>query len=161
MNQSVWPVGTGPLAESFPYIRIDKTGRYLLGASYGGHLVSVNPVGTDGKVSAPTQVIPTARNAHSIITDQTNRYVFVPHLGTDQVFQFRLDQQTGMLTANTPPLVQMKAGISVSLAGRGDVPSGIGAGPTVIPDARQRDPESMLSWWLWIPGSLAFARAPE
>ena len=104
------PLSTGPLAESLPYIRIDKTGRYLLGASYGGHLVSVNPVGTDGKVSAPTQVIPTARNAHSIITDQTNRYVFVPHLGTDQVFQFRLDQQTGMLTANTPPLVQMKAG---------------------------------------------------
>jgi 6-phosphogluconolactonase len=27
-------------------------------------------------------VIPTARNAHSIITDNTNRFVFVPHLGT-------------------------------------------------------------------------------
>ena len=103
-------LSAGPLAESFPYIRIDKTGRYLLGASYGGHLVSVNPVGADGKVSAPIQVIPTARNAHAIITDQSNRYVFVPHLGTDQVFQFRLDAQTGMLTANTPPLVQLKAG---------------------------------------------------
>jgi 6-phosphogluconolactonase len=103
-------LSTGPLAESFPYIRIDKTGRYLLGASYGGNLVSVNPVGADGKVSAPIQVIPTARNAHAIITDQTNRYVFVPHLGTDQVFQFRLDAQTGTLTANTPPLVQLKAG---------------------------------------------------
>jgi 6-phosphogluconolactonase len=103
-------LSTGPLAESFPYIRIDKTGRYLLGASYGGHLVSVNPVGADGKVSAPAQVIPTARNAHAIITDQTNRYVFVPHLGTDQIFQFRLDAQTGMLTSNTPPLVQLKAG---------------------------------------------------
>lgn len=103
-------LSTGPLAESFPYIRTDKTGRYLLGASYGGNLVSVNPVGTDGKVSAPSQVIPTARNAHSIVTDQTNRYVFVPHLGTDQVFQFRLDAQTGLLTANTPPLVQLKAG---------------------------------------------------
>jgi 6-phosphogluconolactonase len=103
-------LSTAPLAESFPYIRIDKTGRYLLGASYGGHLVSVNTVGKDGKISAPTQVIPTARNAHAIITDQTNRYVFVPHLGTDQVFQFRLDTKTGMLTANTPPLVQLKAG---------------------------------------------------
>jgi 6-phosphogluconolactonase len=103
-------LSTAPLAESFPYIRIDKTGRYLLGASYGGHLVSVNAVGNDGKVSAPIQVIPTARNAHAIITDQTNRYVFVPHLGTDQVFQFRLDVQTGMLTANTSPLVQLKAG---------------------------------------------------
>src|SRR5439155_26028167 len=41
-------VGTGPLAESFPYISFDRSGRYLLGASYGGHLVSVNPVATDG-----------------------------------------------------------------------------------------------------------------
>jgi len=100
----------GPLAESFPYICTDKTGRYLLGASYGGHLVSVNPIGKDGKVGEPQQVIPTARNAHSIITDMTNRYVYVPHLGTDQIFQFRFDAKTGKLTANTPPVVQMKAG---------------------------------------------------
>ena len=104
-------LSTAPLAESFPYIQIDRTGRWLLGASYGGHLVSVNAVARDsGKVSEPIQVIPTARNAHAIITDRTNRYVFVPHLGTDQIFQFRLDAKTGKLTANTPPLVQLKAG---------------------------------------------------
>jgi 6-phosphogluconolactonase len=66
-------------------------------------------VARDGKVSEPIQVIPTGRNAHAIITDRTNRYVFVPHLGTDQIFQFRLDAKTGKLTANTPPVVQMKA----------------------------------------------------
>jgi 6-phosphogluconolactonase len=102
-------LSTAPLAESFPYIAVDRTGRYLLGASYGAHLVSVNSIGPDGKVSDPIQVIPTARNAHAIITDRTNRYVFVPHLGTDQVFQFRLDPTTGKLTANTPPLIQLKA----------------------------------------------------
>src|SRR6266478_7395068 len=85
------------LAESFPYITVDKTGSFLLGASYGGHLVSVNAIGKDGKVSDPKQVIPTARNAHSIITDNTNRFVFVPHLGTDQIFQFRFDAKTGRL----------------------------------------------------------------
>jgi 6-phosphogluconolactonase len=99
-----------PLAESVPYIHVDKTGRYLLGASYGGNLVSVNPIGRDGKVGAPKQVIPTGRNAHSIITDKTNRYVFVPHLGTDQIFQFRFDAKTGKLAANTPPVVQLMAG---------------------------------------------------
>ena len=100
---------TAPLAESFPYISVDRTGRFLFGASYGGHLVSVNAVGADGKVSDPFQVIPTARNAHSIVVDRTNRYVFVPHLGTDQVFQFRFDALTGMLAANTPPVVQLPA----------------------------------------------------
>ncbi|HEV3010430.1 MAG TPA: beta-propeller fold lactonase family protein [Burkholderiales bacterium] len=104
------PVGSGPLAESFPYIAFDRTGRHLLSASYGGHLVSVNPVNADGTVGAPTQVIPTARNAHAIITDQTNRFVFVPHLGTDQVFQFQFDEKSGRLSANTPPVLQLKAG---------------------------------------------------
>ncbi len=99
-----------PLAESFPYIAVDKTGGVLLGASYGGHQVSVNTIGKDGKVSDPKQVIPTARNAHSIVTDQTNRYVYVPHLGTDQIFQFKLDAKAGRLESNTPAVVQMKAG---------------------------------------------------
>ena len=103
-------VGRGPLAESFPYIWADKTGKFLLGASYGANLVSVNPIGRDGKVGEPLQVIPTARNAHSIVTDRTNKFVFVPHLGTDQIFQFRFDDKSGKLTANTPPVVQMRSG---------------------------------------------------
>jgi 6-phosphogluconolactonase len=98
-----------PLAESFPYISTDKTGRYLFGAGYGANLVSVNAIGKDGKISEPLQVIPTARNAHSIRIDNTNRYLFVPHLGSDEVFMFRFDAKTGKLTANTPPVLLMKA----------------------------------------------------
>ena len=104
------PLSTGPLAESFPYITFDRTGRFLLSASYGGNVVSVNPVGADGKVGEPQQVIPTARNAHAIITDKNNRFAFVPHLGTDQVFLFTFDAKSGRLTANTPPVLQLKAG---------------------------------------------------
>ena len=104
------PVGTGPLAESFPYVSFDRRGRFLFGASYGANLVSVNPVGADGRVGDPLQVVPTARNAHAIRVDNTNRFVFVPHLGTDQVFQFVFDENSGRLAANTPPLVQMKQG---------------------------------------------------
>jgi 6-phosphogluconolactonase len=103
-------IGRGQLAESFPYILADKTGNWLLGASYGANLVSVNPIGKDGKVGKPQQVIPTARNAHAIITDRTNRYAFVPHLGTDQIFQFKFDAKTGKLTSNTPATVQIKQG---------------------------------------------------
>jgi 6-phosphogluconolactonase len=104
------PLGTAPLADSFPYIFHDRTGRFLLGASYGGHKVSVNPVGADGRVGEPIQTVATARNAHSIRTDNTNRFVFVPHLGTDQVFQFLFDEKSGRLTANTPPVLQLKTG---------------------------------------------------
>src|SRR5215831_9178877 len=101
-------VGKGPLAESFPYISLDRSGRFLLDASYGANLVSVNPVGADGRVGEPLQVVPTARNAHSIRTDNTNRFAFAPHLGTDQVFQFLFDEKSGRLTANTPPVLQLK-----------------------------------------------------
>jgi 6-phosphogluconolactonase len=103
-------VGTGTLAESYPYIALDHSGRFLLGASYGANQVSVNPVGADGRVGEPLQVIPTARNAHSIRADNTNRFVFVPHLGTDQVFQFLFDEKSGRLSANTPPVLQLKQG---------------------------------------------------
>src|SRR6266853_4164451 len=103
-------VGTGTIAESYPYIALDRSGRFLLGASYGANQVGVNPVGADGRVGEPLQVISTARNAHSIRTDNTNRFVFVPHLGTDQVFQFLFDEKNGRLTANTPPVLQLKQG---------------------------------------------------
>jgi 6-phosphogluconolactonase len=46
-------VGTGSLVESFPYISLDRRGRFLFGASYGGNLISVNPVGADGRIGEP------------------------------------------------------------------------------------------------------------
>jgi len=102
-------VAVSPLAESFPFISLDKTGRFLFGASYGGHVVSVNAVGSDGRVSAePLQVIPLGRNAHSIRIDESNRFVYVPALGTDQIFQLLFDAKSGRLTSNTPAVVLMK-----------------------------------------------------
>jgi 6-phosphogluconolactonase len=105
------PLSVSPLAESFPYIALDRTGRYLFGASYHAHLVSVNAVGADGSVAAaPLQVIPVGRNAHSIRADGSNRYVYVPTLGSDQMFQFTFDAGSGRLASNTPPVAQLSPG---------------------------------------------------
>jgi 6-phosphogluconolactonase len=72
----------------------------LFGASYAAHLISVNAVGSDGRVAAePLQVIPVGRNAHSIRIDATNKFVYVPTLGTDQIFQFTFDAKSGHLIA--------------------------------------------------------------
>jgi 6-phosphogluconolactonase len=102
-------LSTSPLAESFPYISLDRTGRFLFGASYAAHLISVNPVGSDGRVGIePLQVIPVGRNAHSIRVDATNRFVYVPTLGTDQIFQFTFDAKSGSLISNTPAIFQLK-----------------------------------------------------
>jgi 6-phosphogluconolactonase len=42
--------------------------------------------------------------------DNTNRFAYAPHLGTDQVFQFLFDENSGRLIANTPPILQLKQG---------------------------------------------------
>ena len=103
-------LSSGPVAHSPVYLSVDKEGHYLLEASYPESLVSINAVEKDGQVGEPSQVLPTARFAHSIITDRTNQWAFAPHLGSDQIFQFKFDGKAGKLTPNSPATVQMKAG---------------------------------------------------
>lgn len=101
-------LASAPLTDSLPYISLDRTGRYLFGASYGGHAVSVNAIDPDGRVAhEPLQVVPVGRNAHSIRVDSSNRYAYVPTLGSDAVFQFTFDAQTGRLRSNTPSVLMM------------------------------------------------------
>jgi 6-phosphogluconolactonase len=104
------PASNAPLAESFPYISLDKTGRYLFGASYGGHVLSVNAVSSDGRVvDPPLQVIPVGRNAHSIRVDDSNRFIYVSALGSDEIFMFNFDVASGKVSSNTPSVYLMKA----------------------------------------------------
>jgi 6-phosphogluconolactonase len=102
-------VASGPLADSMAYIATDRSGRYLLGASYPGHKVTVNPIGPAGTVQPAHQVLPDHPNAHAIMADASNRHVLVPTLGNDKVNQFAFDPAAGMLKPNTPPAVSVKA----------------------------------------------------
>jgi 6-phosphogluconolactonase len=97
------PIGRSPLPESMAHITTDRSGRHLFAASYGGHQLSVSPIGADGVVGAPAQVLPTGRNAHASLTDPGNRYLFVTNLGSDAVMQWRLDAAAGRLAPNEPP----------------------------------------------------------
>jgi len=103
-------ISVGPLADTFPYISTDRTGRFLFGASYAANLIAVHPIEGGTRVGEALQVIPVERHAHCILVDHTNKYVFVSALGTDRVYQFVFDAATGRLAANTPPVLQLKAG---------------------------------------------------
>lgn len=99
-------LSTAALPDSMPYIAVDRTGRFLLAASYGGNLVSVSPIGPDGLVQGePLQILPTGRNAHAILPDPSNRFVYVPTLGNDQILQYLFDEDTGQLAPNRPDAV--------------------------------------------------------
>jgi 6-phosphogluconolactonase len=100
-----------PLPDNMCYLSVDKTGRFLLGASYGGDKISINPIDNHGLVDArPVQVTPTPPRPHSIMTDPANRHVLVPSLGADVILQFRFDAATGRATPNEPASAAAKKG---------------------------------------------------
>jgi len=103
------PKGSGPLADSMAYVATDRSGKFLLSASYGGNKVTVNPIGPGGVVQPAQQIIETQPNAHCIMPDPTNRYVLHTSLGADLVYQEKFDAKTGKLTPNDPPSVSVKA----------------------------------------------------
>ncbi len=99
------------LPHNMAYISVDQTGRFLLSVSYTDAKIAVNPIGFNGFVqSEPVQVISTGPNPHSILVDQSNRFVYAPHLGNAQIKQFLFDESTGVLTPNDPAVVYTKDG---------------------------------------------------
>ena len=99
----------GSLADSMANIDLDRSGKYLLAASYGGNKITVNAINPDGTVGPVKQIMATQPNAHAIHTDPANRYAFATNLGGDIVMQLRFDPATGALTRNDPPDVSTRA----------------------------------------------------
>ena len=96
-------LSTTGLPDSMAYISTDRTGRYLFGASYGGDVISVNPIGLNGQaIGTVTQVVKTGRMAHAILPSPSNRFVYASNLGSGQLLQFTFDESNGLLKANTP-----------------------------------------------------------
>lgn len=96
-----------PVDDDPTYIITDKGGNFLLSAHYEMGKVGVHPIGRDRAVGSPAvEWVTTAEKAHSISTDPSNRFVFVPHTaGPNLIFQFRFDENTGALTPNQVPKV--------------------------------------------------------
>ncbi len=90
-------IANGPLVDSMAYIATDRTGRFLFGASYGGHKISVNPIAPEGIVLPASQVLATEPNAHAILPVPDNRFVLATSLGGDVLLQHSFDAATGKL----------------------------------------------------------------
>jgi len=93
-----------PLESDACYISTDRTDRYLLSSYYGAGIVTVHAIDSTGFISAkPVDRIVTAEHAHSIRTDISNSFVFVPHTNpANMIAQFQFDQATGKLSGSTP-----------------------------------------------------------
>lgn len=99
-------LSSAPLPDNMLYLSTDRTGQFLFSASNSGDLVAVNALGPDGAVSAkPIQVVETGDDAHAILIDGSNRFVFTPTLAANAVEQFTFDAATGHLAHNNPGTV--------------------------------------------------------
>jgi 6-phosphogluconolactonase len=103
------------------HLVVDRAGRHVLVANYGGGNASVLPIGPDGRLGPATAFVQhkgssvnrqrqEAAHAHSINLDVANRYAVVADLGLDRVFVYRYDDQKGTLTPNDPPSVATAPG---------------------------------------------------
>lgn len=95
-------VGMNPV-----YLATDRTGKFLLSASYSDGKIMVHPIGKGGVLDGkPVADITTAKTAHCILPDPSNKFVFVPHTTPNAIYQFLFDAETGKLTPNAVPKVQ-------------------------------------------------------
>jgi len=100
-------IGIASLEADPCYLATNRKGRFLLSAYYGAGKVAVHPIGYDGAVGTPpVEWLDTARGAHSIQTDPSNRFAYVPHIaapdGPNVILQFKFNEATGRLTPNLP-----------------------------------------------------------
>ena len=107
------------------YVKVDATGKNVLGVNYNSAddqgSVYVFKRNKDGSVGEMTSFIKhegSSINAnrqqnshpHMIFTDPTNQVVLVPDLGTDHVWLYNLNHDSGELTPHDPPRLSIHAG---------------------------------------------------
>jgi 6-phosphogluconolactonase len=103
-------LGEAALPASMAYVACDRSGRWLLSASYGEHRVAVSPVGGDGVAAPAHQVLPVGRHAHSIVVDPSNRHAYVACLGDDVLVRLDFDAAAGVLAGDSASVFPMRAG---------------------------------------------------
>jgi 6-phosphogluconolactonase len=101
------------------YISVDRTGRWLLAANYGGGFIEVKALRDDGSFGDRTAFVQhtghsihperqTRAYPHWLGTDPHNRFALATDLGADRVYVYRFAQ--GQLQPNEPAFVATQPG---------------------------------------------------
>lgn len=102
-------IGSAPLQGEPVAMATDRKGRFILSAYYYQRTAAVHRIVDGAAVNPAVEWRMTASGAHSIQTDPSNRFAFVPHIanrGPNQIYQFKFDENNGHLTPNSPDKVE-------------------------------------------------------
>jgi 6-phosphogluconolactonase len=108
--------GAGPC-----HLTVDKTGKYVLVANYGGGSLAVFPILSDGRLEQASAFVQhkgasvnpqrqEGPHVHSVYMSPDNRFVISADLGLDEVFIYRFDAAKGTLAPNVPPSATVSSG---------------------------------------------------
>jgi 6-phosphogluconolactonase len=108
--------GSGPC-----HLAVDRDGKAVLVANYGGGSVSAIALKADGSLGAVGSFIQHAGSsvnparqkgphAHEILVSADNRFAFAPDLGLDRIMVYQLDPARAKLTAHTTPFATLPPG---------------------------------------------------
>ena len=115
-------LNTRPSRGAHPcHLAVDRQGTHLLAANYTGGTLAVLPIGADGALGVPSQVVQhkgssintqrqTAPHAHSIDLDGDNRFAIAADLGAERLFIYRYDPRGGGLSAGLQPAIAATPG---------------------------------------------------
>jgi 6-phosphogluconolactonase len=102
------------------YVSLDQTGHQLFATSYDGGSIAAFPVDARGSIGLPTASLKLtgsgpnpgrqlSSHPHSAYVDPENKHLYVPDLGADRIWIFRLGEH-GTLAAADPPAVKAEPG---------------------------------------------------
>ena len=103
------------------HLSLDKTGKYVLVANYGGGSVAAFPIQDGGRLDPASSFVQhtgssanperqEGPHAHEIVATDDNRFVLVPDLGLDKILIYRFDAAKGRLTPNNPAFAKTDPG---------------------------------------------------
>lgn len=101
------------------HINIDNTDAFVFVSNYVGGVVEEYKRNNDGslakidkleinKINPSTNIVNS--HAHAVTIPASNKFIYVSDLGNDKIWVYDFDQNTGQLTANQHPFVEVAKG---------------------------------------------------
>ncbi len=99
----------GTMPSGVTHVSVHPSGKWVFTAFFGSGNAASTAVSANGGVGATVDIQRPGPEAHSIWSDATGQYAFVPCRSGNIVAQYLVDANTGVLTPNTPPTVRAEA----------------------------------------------------